>query len=523
MADNAFNTVEMTRPNGSWFDLTHNVKMTGNFGRLLPCMVMECYPGDKVKTSNELFIRTQPLVAPTMDRLDAFVHTFFVPHRITWEEGEFEKFMKGDAVTLPYLDIADGPKTLSDYLGYPEVTGPNSIRARADLYAAYQRIFFEYYRDQNLSAMTDNDKPYALSGNNAAQAAMLKTIRKRAYKHDYFTSALPFTQKGTEAGITVSFTDVPVGVDPDLLTPIPPGTDAVYRMTGTALGSATTATTDQSIFQATSNIGAGALFAATSQLAGTVFTINDFRLALATQHWLERMAIGGTRYTEINRAHFGVSSSDKTLQRPEYIGGLKTPIVISEIQNTTGELGIDGVPQGTLSGHGLAASYSDSDSYFCEEHGWMISILSVMPQATYYQGVPRSLDWHARNTRDEWLWPEFATLGEQAIKQREIHADNNAVDQEVDWGYTGRYNELRYIQNRLAGEFKTTLNYWSAARELLPNVSLSESFLTIDSTAMANMFGVSDLDTYHPLICHVLNKLSAFRLLPKFPTPELRG
>lgn len=512
--ENTFNSVMLQRPDGSWFDLTHDIKLTAFSGYLIPTMIMECYPGDKVKISNELLIRLQPLVAPAMQRMDAYIHSFKVPHRIIWED--FPKFLKGDAIALPFLtlDATDtAPGGLPDYVGCPPMTSTNEIKVNALPFVAIQRIFYEYYRDQNLSTMTDDQIPTALNGDNEAQKAMLLTIRKRSYKHDYFTSALPFTQKGTEATINFAFQDVSVFRD----APNPP--TASTTLTGTP------DSVDVEYLETDStNVEPLALYAKTTDLNGTSFTINEFRLMLATQHWLERMAVGGTRMTEIIKAHFGVETSDKTLQRPEYIGGMKTPIVISEVLQTSESAT---TPQGNMSGHGIAASYNeDDDSYFCEEHGYIISMLSVMPIATYAQGLPRFLDWSVRNERNEWYWPEFAHLGEQAIKVREVYADVDATNQEEDWGYTARFNELRYMPSRIAGEFRSTLAHYSAARIFGTAPNLNEPFLTNVLQDVAKMFAVEpdpSITATQELIIHVLNKVSAFRLLPKYAQPELVG
>lgn len=523
--EDAFNTVELTRPDSSWFDLTHDFKFTGNMGNLIPVMQMECYPGDRVSISNELLIRLQPMVAPAMQRLDASVHTFFVPHRIIWED--FERFLKGDAVAVPYIDFNNGDVVgtrmagLADYVGIPYLDIPRSLRINALVFGAIQRIFFEYYRDQNLSVMTDNDKPVLTSGDNTAQKAMLNTIRKRAYNHDYFTSALPFTQKGTEALISFDFLDVPVLADPNFLTPVPPGTDAIFRTAGTTLGSATAVTGDLALAASDNPLLAAPLYADTSAMTGTGFSINEFRLALATQHWLERMAVGGTRMTEIIKAHFGVSSSDQRLDRPEYIGGMKTPVIISEVLQTSETAG---TPQGNMSGHGLAASFTENDDdYYCEEHGYIISLFSMMPLATYAQGVERHLDWNARNARDEWYWPQFANLGEQAIRAREIYANIDNILQDADWGYTARFNELRYIPNRIAGNFRDNLAHYSATRLFASAPSLNEAFLTDVLADIAKLFAVTPTESEHELIVHVLNKVKANRLLPKYATPKLVG
>lgn len=523
-SDNVFNTVELTRPNSSWFDLSHAHTTTGNMGKLIPIMTMECYPGDRIKVGNELLIRLQPMIVPPMQRFDAYIHNFFIPFRILMEQDKFEEFMRGENVALPYLTMNAARTTMGsvpDYMRIPKLTGANTRKINALYLAGYQRTFFEYYRNQNLSAMTDNDKPYALAGDNEAQAAMLLTLRKRSYAADYFTSALPFTQKGAASTISFNFADVPVSANADDFP-----TDA-FLTTGIApsagvTGDVSGAHANLAIFAVEApSSGTTPIFAKTSLLSGTSFTINDFRLALAQQHWLERMAVGGTRMTELIRAHFGVTSSDQRLARPEYIGGMRTPVVISEVLQTS-ESGT--TPQGNMSGHGISASFSQQDdTYECEEWGMIISILSVMPVATYATGLPRHLDWAARNTREEWYWPEFAQLGEQAIHNVEIFADTIAVDQDGDWGYTARFNELRFIPSAVSGEIKTNLAEYTASRLFTTLPTLNEAFITNILEDTEKIFSVTPTEDSHELIISAMFNMSANRLLPKYAQPELQG
>lgn len=511
----AFNEITLERPSGSWFDLTHRVTLTGNMGKLIPVMIMEVYPGDKVKIDNELLIRLQPMVAPAMQRLDATVHHFFTPDRILWQLDAFEQFLRGEDIAVPFLELGAAdtlPGSLADYLGIPQMTGVNILKVQATPFVAFQRVHYEYYRDQNLSIITDNDKPYCLNGDNAAQKSTLLAQKKRNYRNDYFTSALPFTQKGTAATVNLDFIDVPVKLDE------PSGGGAVTVVTTDPVND----DFDVVRLESADIAGPDVLYAKTSNLSGTSFTINDFRLALATQHWLERMAVGGTRMTEIIRAHFGVTSSDQRLDRPEYIGGMKTPVIISEVLQT-GETSAES-PQGNMSGHGIAAAYQTEDAFYVvEEHGWILSILSVMPLATYANGIHRSLDWLARSARDEWYWPQFAALGEQAIANREIYSDLTQSQQEIDWGYTGRFNELRHLQSRIAGQLKTSLAHWTAARIFTNVPDLNDAFKTDVLADIAKMFVVEPSEDNHELIIDILNKVSAYRLLPKIPVPELKG
>ena len=239
-------------------------------------------------------------------------------------------------------------------------------------------------------------------------------------------------------------------------------------------------------------------------------SINELRRAFRLQEWLERNARGGTRYIEQILAHFGVKSSDARLQRPEYITGVKTPVVISEVLNTTG---IDGeLPQGNMAGHGVAVTTGKFGSYFCEEHGWIMGIMSVMPKTAYQQGIPKMFQ---KFDNLDYYWPSFANIGEQEVKQSEIFAftanDNNT------FGYVPRYAEYKYMPSRVAGEFRTSLDYWHLGRKFDTQPTLNQTFIECDPSATKRIFAVEEgADT---LYCHVLNKIQAIRPMPKFGTP----
>jgi len=236
--------------------------------------------------------------------------------------------------------------------------------------------------------------------------------------------------------------------------------------------------------------------------------MNDLRRAEALQKWLEANARGGTRYSEHIRHMFGVFSSDKRLQRPEYITGSTSPIVISEVLNTTGTADL---PQGNMSGHGLGVTQGYQGSYYCEEHGWIIGILSVMPKTAYQQGIPRM---YTRETPLDYAWTQFANIGEQEISQQELYGYTTDPG---TFGYLPRYSEYKYMPSRVAGDFQSTLDFWHMGR-IFGNVpSLNQAFVECDPTF--RIFAVEDESDH--LWCHHLNKVSAFRLLPKYGTPRL--
>ena len=346
---NLFNSIKLTRPKSNVFDLTHDVKLTANMGNLTPICALDCVPGDKFKIDAESLIRFAPLIAPVMHRMDVSMHYFFVPNRLLWDN--WENFITNQDGAYPHPvvqfeshDIQSG--SLANYLGLPinHTSYPNALEFNALPFAAYQKIWNDYYRDQNLIADINPPQTYLL-GNGLNTNGNLFILRKRAWEHDYFTAALPFAQKGNAVDIPIGQVtgEAPVYFDQSL------GSGPVIWQNDTA-GSPSTLTMNSEL--PNSSIGDEQIFAKTDGLDIEPTTINDLRRAFRLQEWLEKNARGGTRYIENILTHFGVRSSDARLQRPEYITGMKTPVVISEVLNTTGESG--GLPQGNMAGHGIS-------------------------------------------------------------------------------------------------------------------------------------------------------------------------
>ena len=500
MGKNIFNSVQLEKPKKNVFDLSHDVKMSMKMGNLTPVLVTECVPGDSFQIGCDSLIRFAPMVAPVMHRMDVSVHYFFVPNRLTWDN--WEKYIV-DANTpnpLPYINYTDDftadQKKFLDYMGVPPNTGTGITQALNALpLAAYQAIYNEYYRDENLVTEVD----YTLAdGNNTGDVVDLVKMRQRAWEHDYFTASLPFAQKGTAVDIPIGSIDSDVAVNWNGLNlaadSIPSPTIAQYI--GNSNGEAT--------------IGNPNLIAKTSDLDIQPTTINDLRRAFRLQEWLEKNARGGTRYIENILMHFGVRSSDKRLQRPEYITGLKTPVIISEVLNTSATAE---EAQGNMAGHGVAVSTGKYGNYFCEEHGYIIGIMSVMPQPAYQQGIPKT---YLKSDPLDFFWPSFAHIGEQPVTNNELYAYTATA--EDTFGYVPRYAEYKYQPSRVAGDFRTVLDYWHLGRIFATQPALNQAFIECDPDQVERIFAVQDGEDN--LYCQIMHKIKAVRPMPKFGTPN---
>lgn len=506
-----FTEVQNTQVPTNSFDLSHDFKFSLNMGNLVPVNCMEVIPGDTFSVSSTIMARMAPLIAPVMHKVDVDLQHFFVPNRIIW--AGWEKFITTgtpDATTPahPYLqDQLFTVGTLGDYLGLPTDVAINKMSALP--FAAYQKIYNEYYRDQNLQP--DVDVTLA-DGLNAGTKYI--PMRKRAWQHDYFTSALPFAQKGSAVTIPLG-TTAPVLLSDKSKAITFNGLNASVIPAGsnqpiTVNGGSNSDTMKFGTSAAVGNMNPNGTLSVDLSSASAV-TINALRWAVKLQEYLERNARGGTRYIEHILSHFGVRSSDKRLNRPEFLGGSRQNMVISEVlQNSESET----TPQGNMAGHGITVGGGKNFKYYAEEHGFIISIMSIRPKTAYSQGLARS--W-TRFDPLQYAWPTFANLGEQEILNKEIYfSPTDGLNDKV-FGYTPRYSEYKYADSRVAGEFRTSLKFWHMGRLFANRPNLNASFIESDPTT--RIFAVEAAT--HKIYAHILHDIKVRRRLPKFGIPTL--
>lgn len=464
-----------------------NHKTTFDGGYLIPFYVEEVLPGDSFNVRCTMFARLATPINPIMDNMHLDTQFFFVPNRLIWTN--WVKMMgqqddPGDSISYitPVCNTPAGGYTvnsLQDYMGLPTVGstfGASAVASYANLWPrAYNLIWNEWYRDENLqdSVVVDKDD----GPDDPADYVLLR----RGKRHDYFTSALPWPQKGNTAVSLPLGTTAPVYANMSVTT-LPSLKNAAGDIrqlasvsggvTVTAAGSNWTSSGSLSWGQADQ-----ALYADLS--AATAATINQLRLAFQTQKVLERDARGGTRYTEIIRSHFGVISPDARLQRPEYLGGGSTPVIVNPTVQTSGTSASGTTtPLGTLSGVGAAVAHGHGFTQSFTEHGVIIGLLSVRADLNYQQGVRRM--W-SRSTRYDYYLPAFAMLGEQTILTKEIYATGNSTVDNAAFGYIPRWDELRYRPSMITGLFRSTANgtidNWHLAQNFANVPTLNNTFI----------------------------------------------
>lgn len=517
---NIFKKVAINAPPRNKFDLTHERKFSLRMGDLVPFFVADVLPGDSFRNTSEIAMRLAPMLAPVMHRVDVKIEFFFCPTRLVWNE--WEPFITGgpdgtEQPVAPYFlmnqtNVTAGhfvQGSLADYMGLPVFpadtpTFLEAIPVSAIPFRMIQLIYNEYYRDQNLSDPVEFDKGSGLQAN--PSLTNILTLRKRSWEKDYFTSALPWAQRGPEVTIPLQgelefdykvATTRDNGGNPSAVGPLASDGNEMVD--------------DNGIGVVIDNIDSATMDATS--------TINDLRRSVRLQEWLEKNARAGARYIEQIFSHFKVKSSDARLQRPEYLSGSRQPVIISEVLSTYQDPFDEGAPQANMAGRGFSAGSGAGFKRTFEEHGYVIGLMSVLPRTAYQQGVPRHF---SRTTKFDYAWPEFAQLGEQEILRKEIMLAPQLFNNNETFGYTPRYSEYKYVPSTVHGAFRDSLAYWHMGRIFDPEqpVTLNSSFVTADPTT--RIFAVDSEDpTIEQLYCHVLNRCDALRPLPYFGTPTL--
>ncbi len=533
-----FSEVRGNEVGRSVFNLSHVKRLTADMGQLIPVLFLECVPGDTMKIGCEAVTRFQPLVAPILDNVDLYVHYFFVPTRLLMDgDKDWETFLTGgkdgkdNSVSLPlwtfsYADgssvdpknpfsngVTNGKYSLWDYFGLPIKDSATDLKVRDANHVlgfaqrAYNFIWNEYYRDENLCD--------EVSLNNG-------TLLYRAWKKDYFTSSLPWQQRGISPALPISGT-LPLSFFTES------GTLPNYVPLDGKLGSIGVSSEGSNVlrfYAANDSSGGGSqpskgITGSVNLQDATTFDVAVLREAFQIQRWLELNARAGVRYTEFLKAHFGYAPLDEVLQRPEYIGGTKSEIVISEVLQTSRTVDSTetekGSPQGNLAGHGLGAMSDFIATYTAKEFGYIVGIASWMPKASYQQGVNRMF---SRRTKYDWYFPEFAHLSEQSLTKGEVYATGDEAHDNSIFGYQSCYAEMKYMPSINTSDMRDTFSYWHLGRKFSSDPSLNAGFLTTNSAYSGgirkDIFAVKNEPG---LIVQFGNVVEAIRPMPVYGTP----
>lgn len=567
-----FTSVKTPRVPLNRFDLSFDRIGTFKMGKLYPIICKEMLPGDRFRVRTDSLVRTMPLSSPAFGRLRMYIHYFFVPNRLVWDN--WEDFITGgesgeDTHVPPY--VAWNNLSIANLSGYASAGPDDSIIYRPENglvaafglpvqpssgntdtigkvngistttpvsilpFRAYRLIWNEYYRDQNiddeLPIDSDVDGEYKFPFNYSSEAyrgSIFGDLLSRRWLKDYFTSALPTPQRGPDVQLPIVGEGGTIQADGPL--------KLMIQNEGTG-----GTTTTSSVFTPDLNVGLGnttgigisssvndqfpvekdhtdLMYASGLTTAGgsvVAATINDLRRAIALQRFYEISARAGSRYIETIMGHFHVRSSDARLQRPEYLGGGVTDINIGEVLQTSATDQTS--PQGNMAGRGFGVGRSNQCTYRAEEHGYLFGIMSIIPEPYYFQGIDK--DW-TRQSRVDYYWPSFAHLGEQEIDKSELCVGdlNSGVDQYGKlFGYAPRYAEYKFSKNVITGLLRGSLANWTFARSI-SSPNLNAAFLEVPQ--VNNPFAVRDEET-DKFIIWFSNDIRALRPMPFFGTPSI--
>lgn len=591
-----FKDISMGRQKRTAFDISESKTFDCYTGSVIPAYVRYMNPGDTFKVKNRLVVRANPLISPAYVKMEAVTHSFFVPFRLLWKDWEpyITKGISGEfTVDIPRM-ITTSATTANqipfykhsfwDYMGFPipsfnfetgfDQTGTGNLKgpyvnvdlsniSQTDIphnfaYSAYNLIYNEFYRDENLSSPRayymlgqgngtsqegeatnplDAENPFfkyknflptlpiysldqinGVEPTNSFGPTYLDSIFQVTYKKDYFTSALPFQQRGDAPAIPIT-------------SNLTFDTPSLSNGSNIQLGNFNAtiyndATINSEFGFGKTSIGTSPVIYPTvtkdftdklenySNITSFSMSVPELYLLTSLQKWQQISARGGARLNEFLLAMYGISPSDAVLQRPQYLGGLRSPIMISEIAQTSQTT--DNSELGQLAGYGLSATENFIDSFTAREHGVFMTLFFI----TYEPNYPTAIDREYLNSSVyDWYFPTFTNLADQAILSREVYLSNDAEQNELIFGYQGKYDELRTSFNKVAGSLRTSeLGNWTASRRFTSAPTLNDDFLTIKKDSLKDLFQVQDQP---PFIVYFDSKVEAIRPLPYHSNPSL--
>lgn len=495
--------------NRNIFDIGNNNCFTCDMGQLVPFCTREVVPGDEIKGQSKIFLRMTPQLAPIFGKCSVFTHFFYVPFRILWKN--FEDYYTGgkdytklSEAVKPYVLLTDSAKSsLTDYLGYGVFSNLSKpLKCDALYLRAYNKIWNDYYRNQNLQDEIE------IRNDDGEDPINNYKLLRRNWMKDIYTSALPAPQKGPDVLLPLG-KSAPVVSNGELPTY---SSDSLLNFNLTTTTNLQTISQSGGITGAAENLKYGdqtGLEVDLENASGA--TINSFRTANKLQQWLEKNARCGNRFIDTLLAHFGVISDDARLQRAEYLGGGASQVNFSEVLQTSESTTTS--PLANMAGHAFAVDISHTFYKKIKEPGILMGICSIMPKAMYQQGVNKRL---IKESRYDYLWPDFATLGDQPIYNKELYSSSNKPDE--IFGFQPRYEEYRRENDEIHGEFLDTMNYWTLARIFDNQPQLNDEFIVCDPSK--RIFPNED-KTLPNMYVEASTSILVKRILPKVAIPSL--